>query len=266
MPDLPFVAKGITDVLTGQEKMRIGATALRDLYKQQNLEMAGAAGAARSAVAGTLTAMEQVEKKIAAVRLGLSKGVIDPAKGEEALKRLQGKLDQMKKSANESQKALAGAFGDEILSRITRFAGPAGVIAGAMGIITSEVRAQMALIDKSASLKMGVSASRNVMLRNLPDMDEATKLAILKENQDLASELGVSESVINVARADAYAASGGNRKASLEAVRGSAGYLFDRPHEIASYSGALLDLSNVTKTDRWDVNLGRSSKSAVCRA
>lgn len=256
MPDLPFVAKGITDVLTGQEKMRIGAQALKDLYKQQNLEMAGAANAARSAVAGTLTAMERIEKKIADVRAGLSKGVIDPAKGEETLRRLQKKLDDVKKSSDDAGRGLAKAFGNEALGYLARWAGPAGIIAGALGVVTSEMRSQLALIDRKAELKMGVSASRNVMLRNLPDMDEATKLAILKENQDLASEVGVSETVINAARADAYAASGGNRKASLEAVRGSAKYLFDRPQDISSYSGALLDFSNVTGTDRWDVNLG----------
>lgn len=256
MPDLPFVAKGITDVLTGQEKMRIGAKALADLYKQQNLEMAGAAASARSAVAGTLTEMEKIEKKIADVRAGMSKGVIDPAKGEESIRRLQKKLDDTKKASDAAGRSLAKAFGNEALGYLTRWAGPAGIVAGAMGTITSEMRSQFDLIDKTASIKMGLSASRNVVLRNLPGVDDATRKAILEENQNLASSTGVSEVFINQARAEALSASAGNRVASLEAVRGSAQFLFDRPSDIGGFAGSLLDLSKVTGTTDADVNIG----------
>lgn len=256
MPDLSFTSSGVAEAISSQERLKIGAQALKDLYKQQNLELSQTARETQSAIRSTLTDAEKIQRKIDAIKQAQSKGVGDQAKNTEALKRLEAQLAKVQGKADGAGKSLGKAFGDSAFEFLSRWVGPTAAIGTAMGVITNEMRSQLQLIDEAASEKMTVSQSRNVVLRNLPGVDAAGRREVLAENQRLASEIGVDETFINQARADALSASGGDRAASLSAVRGAARFLFDRPGEISGFAGSLLDLSKATGTFDANTNLG----------
>lgn len=147
-------------------------------------------------------------------------------------------------------------FSTTAIAAVTQYAAAMISVGAATKLITDEMERQQQLRDSVAGAKASVSETRNVVIRNLGGASDATVQQVLQQNQQLASAINISERYVNLARADALSATGGDLAASLSAVSVASQYLRDKPENISLFTGALTDLAKATGTNDAMVNLG----------
>lgn len=150
------------------------------------------------------------------------------------------------------------SFGKQALGQLKSYAVGVLSVGTAVQAITSELRMQQEMVDRAASAKTTVSESRNIVIRNTDNANVAGQ--VLAENSALATKLGISEVPVNLARASALSATGGDIQASLAAVDIASQFLKDSPTAIPQFAGSLTDLAKVTGTNDALTNLGLLKK------
>lgn len=267
---LTFASSGAAQVLAEQQRISEGTKAVQALYKQENREIAALARTAEAAFKSTRTEAERLEaqaKSLQAVIGNTKLPDIDRAKAADALKRVNERIKQVNDGLNKTgveADAVGAKLKDAFDGGATAILGPfttaAGAAAAAVGALISVVSEEINAIQESANnieqSKATTSQSRNLVIRNLPGFGLDDRASVLAENAALASRLGVEERFINIGRAQALSASGGDRAASLAATSTAAAYLNDSAEDIGRLAGTLLDLSKVTGTNDANVNLG----------
>lgn len=247
MPDLTFSSKGSEKVLADQQRLAEGAKAMTALYKVENRELAQLGRDSQRIFQQTRTDVEKLQQQAEKLRAAIKDTRLsdkDREAAAQALTRVESKLAAIEDRSGVVKRNLVDSFGDAAVSKLAAFATGAGVVAGAMKIITGELRAQQELADKAAGTQVDVAASRNVVLRNLPGLSESEKKGVLAELQKIANNQGVSENIVNQAAGEAFSAAGGDVQAGIEATRVAAAYLADQgAGAVSTQAGALLDLS-----------------------
>ncbi len=159
--------------------------------------------------------------------------------------------DTAKKSLNNADRGFkmviraAKAFGVALV-------GSSGV-AAAIRVISMEMDQLIQRQKRMKDAQLTLNQSRALLLKTVKTDDREKALAYSKQ---ISADTGVPEEFIARNLATAYSASGGDLEASRASVQTAAQYSAERPEEIDSVSGALLDLSKVTKTLDMNVNLG----------
>lgn len=263
MADIEFTSKGAAKVVSDQEKIRASAEKVSQEYKDQNKAIQQLGRDASRSFDRTRTDLEKLHleaAKLERVINGVEFSPDEKGKAKEALARINKEIAQAEKGGKAADKALTGAFGGAKAQLLGAFATAAGAaaasVAAVIKVVADEIRAAQDLADRAAQRQISIAASRNVVIRNLPGASDALQRKILLQNQSLVSSTGVSEVDLNLARAEALSASGGDVAGSLDAVNVAAQFLADRPGEIGGFAGSLLDLSKVTGTRDAKVNLG----------
>lgn len=295
MPNLTFATKGAAEVIAQQEKLNKaaekGAAAYHDTtraakeagdqiqknsktgeraqdrvtdsvrktgteYKRMSAEQRQQARTAEAIMRRNETAQERYNRLVKQARTALT-----GTKNASELYRRE--VDALNREMNEStgrfSKFAASqetSFGAAALARVGAYAAGIVSVSSAMQMLNRQVEAQQRLNDQANQSQLGVSETRNVVIRNLVGSSDAQIAEVLDQNRQLANQLRVSERYVNLARADALSATGGDVDASLEAVGVAARFLRDRPDELNTFTGALLDLSRATGTTDATVNLG----------
>lgn len=167
-----------------------------------------------------LQRLQQEAKSLKAAMADAKLPPIDRLKAEAALKGINNKileaslsLEGVGTEAKRADSALTKTFGGAKTALLGTFATAVGAATATIALviktITDEMRIAQELADKAQATQLTVSASRNVVIRNLPGTSEETKRRVLDQNAELSARVGVSETAINLARAEALSASGG---------------------------------------------------------
>lgn len=295
MPDLTFATKGAAEVISAQEKLnksaKEGADAYEDLEKsakdagkeiaqsskkgaesqdkltkevkqtraeyQKNLDEQRRLGRiAEQITKRNETAQERYNRLLREAKDAVKANLVTHEQYRREVGSLRKEMDaasgRFKSFVTQQEKS----FGAAALASLKTYAAGVLSIAAAYRYVTAELRAQQDLTDRAQQQKLGVSETRNVLIRNLVGASPSQIQSVIGQNQSLAKQLGVSESVINLARADTLSATGGDIQASLNATQVGARFLKDQPGAIAQFAGSLTDLSKVTGTNDASVNLG----------
>lgn len=263
MPDLEFTSKGAAKVISDQEKIRKSAEGVSKEYKEQNRAIQQLGRDASKSFDQTRTQLEKLHLQAAKLERVINGTEFDPdqkGKARDALQRINKEIAAAEKNSGQAGGALEKAFGGNkarMLVSLGTAIGGIGVSAAAVfKVIRDELAATQDRVDATVKRQISVGASRNVVIRNLPGASDALQRNVLLQNQRLVGSTGVSEVDINLARAEALSASGGDVSGSRAAVDIAAQFLPDQPGQIGAFAGSLLDLSKVTGTRNARVNLG----------
>lgn len=275
MPDIEFSTKGAEKVVADQD--RIGKSAQRN-YQLTAKEAKDLGRVEQKILRDTETAQERYIRKLAEAR----KALAGNTKEVETLKRVEKLLaDEFNRSASaaekrslkikaaagqatEAEKQLAGSIketdgamdGAFSVAKLTSVVGAVGAIRGAFALVTKELQAQQAMIDKRTEAQLSVGESRNQVLRNLVGSSPADIKKVQDAAIDISTQTGVSEAPINAALAAAISATGGNNDLAINLVRKATQFLKDRPTEIGDFAGSLGDLTRVTGSTDPSASLG----------
>jgi hypothetical protein len=206
------------------------------------------------------TAQQRYNRLLADAKLAFDKNKIGAQEYEKELKDINREMQNSEGRFRKFNETSKQSFGAAAVARFGPFLAGLASVATAQRLITAELTAQKELRSEAEQAKLSTSASRSVLIRNLAGATPDTIAEVQAQNSQLAQRLNVAEKFINLARAEALSASGGDIKASFAAVSGAAKFLFDRPEEIGGFAGSLLDLSKVTGTTDAAVNLGLLTK------
>jgi hypothetical protein len=295
MPEVSFGTKGAAEVISAQQAINKAAAEGAEAFEELGSAAADAGKAAIDQAKKGEDAQEKLTKTVKQTREEFKKNLEEQRRigrlAEQITKRNETAQERYNRILKDTQAALKNnaisadmygrevaelnqemrnsegrfksfaqqqeaSFGKQALSSLVKYGAGLATLGTAAKLVTNELRAQQDLVDKAQAAKTTVSESRNVLIRNLVGESDATVKGVLSEDADLAKRLNVSESVVNMARADALSATGGDRKASYEAVAIATQFLKDRPADIAGFTGTLTDLSKATGTTDAQVNLG----------
>lgn len=250
--DLIFASKGQAAVLRAMAQMKGAAKTASNEVRRENQEMAKDVRLVEAAYRATLTPMEVLQKKAAALTKAINNTRLPDDvrnKASAALKDTQVKMEALKESSGATKENMDGAFGTAALGKLKGIATGAGLVAAAMKLITNELRAQQDLADKAAATQVAIAAARNQVTRNLPGLSEEAKKQVLARLQKVAQKQGVSETVVMTAGSEAVSASGGDINAAIHATNVGTAFLGDQGSgAVSTHSGALLDLAVARKT------------------
>jgi len=160
----------------------------------------------------------------------------------------------IKKEADAADKVMA-KLGSTAKSMMSGLLASAAAVVGFQQI-RREIEAIIQLQERAARQQVTVSAARQEVIRNMVGSSDAAIRGVLKSSSGIAAETNVGESTILMAMAQALSASGGNAAVSVNAVRGAAKFLPERPNDIPEFAGTLLDLRRATGFQDAESNLG----------
>lgn len=295
MPDLTFATKGAAEVIAAQEKLNQAAKSGAEAYDDLEKSAKDAGREVEKTSKQGMQSQEKLTKEVKKTREEYRKNLEEQRRlgriAEQITKRnetAQERYNRLLKDAQAATKNVANGaqlynrevaalnkemqastgrfrsfagqqeqtFGKNALAAVARYAAAVASIGTAVQVVTNELRAQQELVDSAARSKATVSQSRNILIRNLPGSSQKEINSVLGQNANLAKRLGISESIVNVARADALSATGGDIQASLSAVGIASQFLKDQPAAIAGFTGSLTDVAKVTGTNDALTNLG----------
>lgn len=271
--DLAFTTSGAAKVMTEQQRVKETAKQSAAEVRAANALLQKQATDIGRAFQQTLTPMEKLQQQAAKLKASLANGLIKPedaAKAEQALKRINAQIEAMGIEFEEVKDTVDdlgdelddleasgdSAFGPPAVAKIGKYL---AAIAGPMvayKAITEELKAQQEIIDKQRATQLSVAASRDLVIRNMPGASVAERQRVLDQNTALATELGLGETFIQQARAQALSSTGGSIDKSLEVTRAAAAFLKTAPEDIGQFAGALADLQGVTNSNDAATNLG----------
>jgi hypothetical protein len=178
---------------------------------------------------------------------------------EDREKALEARMERLSKKTENQAKRTKDAFGDRAQQMVKRFATGlvgAGGLAGAYQLISKEIQRVIALQNKMAQQQVTLASARRDLKRNLLGATDAEISGVIQAAGKISEDTGVEEKFVTGALSQALSASGGNRAASIRAVRRASRIMADRPEAIAGLAGSLLDLSRVTGTTDAAINAG----------
>ncbi len=245
MPDLDFTSKGAAKAEGDLEKIRKAGHQVAEEYKTQ-AQMLREIN--REFNAG-LSPLEALRAKAASLSASLKNAELpdpDKNKASAALKRINEEIADIEENSKSAGTAMDGAFAQVGKLALGTLATAGGLAAGAVKILNDELRASQELINKSTMTQISISASRDLITDNMSGESDEALERVMRENQELSRRAGVSESHINVARADALAAAGGDLEKSYSAVEYAAALNPHAPEAISTTAMAMIDTGKAT--------------------
>jgi len=256
MPKLVFSTRGAERARQYQDELNRAGQEGKKIYDDTEMSVRQLDAATRRMLQRNESEQERYNRLIGDAQRLMDKGKItvdqygqEVNKVNQELATSSGRFSKFKEDSDES-------FGAGAVSKVVAFGASIVSVSSAVAVLNEEMRSNQELVNKSEMAKLGVSETRNVVIRNMVGSSDDDISKVLKQNEELADATKVSERYINLARAEALSASGGDIAASLAATEVAAKFLRDRPDEIGGYAGSLLDLSKVTGTTDAYTNLG----------
>jgi hypothetical protein len=212
-------------------------------------EMNALEKAAKRLTDQNLTPQEKYNQKLELMAKAVKAGKLSMEDAERTAGRLRMKLDE---AGNSSRKL----FGPESLNSLKSYATGLFSVSAAVALVQSELESVKAAAEKIAQTQLGAAPARDLLKRNIASLPEAERAPFEARANKLAAELRQPQPAIDVALAEAFAASQGNVETTFSRVRTAGQYLPTSPEQIGPFSGTLGDISKVTKSQDDLQNLG----------
>lgn len=209
-------------------------------------------------------ALAKVEKQLDALqRKNAEGGAKSKRMSDEELRRRfleQREIRKLKEGWEQAEKAKEGAMDTSMISSATTKMATmlAGVLstATAMRAIRAEFENIIELQNKQRDSQMELGVARGTLALNMPSASQAEFESTKRRISEIGKRVGVKESIITGAYADAFSASGNKPEVAANAVEVAARLMKVLPESIPRYAGSMVDLEKVTGTSNAMHNAG----------
>ncbi len=278
MPSIDFDTRGAEKISAAHDKIDKAAKKTQHNYRLTAREAKNLERVEQQIVRSTETAWERRTRKLNEAKRALAGNARETELLQRQVARLNleylkagGSADKLSKSELAAAKKLDAAQKQALarrqqmdtvgksafsVARLTAWGGGLLSVHKILATITEELRLQQELVDKKNATQLSVSASRNVLLRNLVGQTPETIAGVQDAVSKISDKSGVSEVAINQAMAETLSATNVNVELSQALVGYAAQFLADRPSQIGEFAGSLGDITRVTGSNDPTVALG----------